>query len=70
MKYYIFSKSIKVLPRLKWLNVLVPSPVKDWLTASDKSYIPVANNTPQYSDKQKHPAESKIIRVVELTPKP
>lgn len=70
MKYSMFSKTIKVLPRLKWLNALVPSPVKEWLTASDKSFEPVVSNTQQYSDKQKHPAESRIIRGVEVTPRP
>ena len=69
MKYY-FAKSISFLPRLKWLNVLVPSPVRGWLTASEKSFVPVVNNTPQYPNKQKHPAECRIIRVVEVTPKP
>ena len=70
MKYYMFAKSIKALPRLKWLNVLVPSPVRGWLTASEKSFVPVANNTLQFSDKQKHPAECRMIRVIEVTPKP
>jgi len=69
MKYYMFSKTIKVLPRLKWLNVLVPSTVKDWLIASDKSLIPVMSDVQNY-DKQKHPAESRITRVSEVTPKP
>ena len=68
MKYYI-SKTIKVLPRLKWLNVFVPSQVKDWLTASDKSFITVVD-TQQYSDKQKHPAESRMVRVTDNTPRP
>ena len=66
----MFSRSIKVLPRLKWLNVLVPSPVRGWLTASEKSYAPVVNTTPQLSDKQKHPAECRMIRVIDVTPKP
>ncbi|MBC7828708.1 MAG: hypothetical protein H7122_13235 [Chitinophagaceae bacterium] len=70
MKYYMFSKTIKGLPRLRWLNVFVPSPVKEWLTASDKSFAPFVNNTQQYSDKQKHPAESRIVRVVDITPRP
>ena len=70
MKYYMFTKTIKVLPRLKWLNAFVPSPVKEWLTASDKSFATVVNNTQTYSDKQTHPAESRIIRVVDLTPRP
>lgn len=70
MKYYMFSKTIKVLPRLKWLNAFVPSPVKEWLTASDKLFIPIVNNTQPTTDRQKHPAESRIIRVVDVTPKP
>jgi hypothetical protein len=70
MKYYMFSKTKKVLPRLKWLNVFVPSPVKEWLTDSDKSLVVVVNNTQQYSDKQKHPAESRVIRMIDVTPKP
>jgi hypothetical protein len=70
MKYYMISKTMKVFPRLKWLNAIVPSTVKDWLTASDKSFVPVINNTTAYSDKQKHPAESRIIRTNETTPKP
>lgn len=69
MKYYMFSKTMKVLPRLKWLNVFVPTQVREWLTASDKSYVPVAD-TLQYSDKLKHPAESRIIRVTSSTPRP
>ena len=70
MKYYVLSKTMKVLPRLKWLNVLVPSTVKDWLTASDKTLLPVYNETQQYSDRQKHPAESRITRVSDVTPRP
>ncbi len=70
MKYYMFSKTMKVLPMLKWLNVFVPSPVKGWLTAADKSFLPLVSDTQQYSDKQKHPAESRVIRVINVTPKP
>lgn len=69
MKYYMLSKTMKVFPKLKWLNVLVPSPVKEWLTTSDKSYISVVDHQP-YSDKLKHPAESRMIRNTESTPKP
>lgn len=69
MKYYMFTKTLKVLPRLKWLNVFVPSPVREWLTASDKSFEPAVNAT-QMSDKQQHPAESRMIRVVHVTPRP
>ena len=60
---------MKVLPRLKWLNVLVPAPVKEWLTASEKSFVAVVD-LQQYSDKLKHPAESRVIRVTETTPRP
>jgi len=66
----MFSKTIKVLPRLRWLNVFVPSPVKEWLIASDKSLVPVVSHTQQFPDKQKHPAESRVIRVIEVTPRP
>jgi hypothetical protein len=69
MKYYI-SKTIKVLPRLKWLNVLVPYTVKEWFTASDKSFEPIVSDTLLVSDKQKHPAESRVTRWIEYTPKP
>ena len=69
MKYYMFSKTMKVLPRLKWLTVFVPLPVKEWLTASDKSFVPRAEEQP-YSDKLKHPAESRMIRATESTPRP
>jgi hypothetical protein len=69
MKYYMFSKTMKVLPRLKWLNVFVPGPVKEWFTASDKSYAPVLEHQ-QYSDKLKHPAESRMIRVTDTTHRP
>ena len=68
MKYYMISK-IKVLPRLKWLNAFMPATVKDWFAASDKSLVPVTN-TITYSDKQKHPAESRIIRTNDTTPRP
>lgn len=60
---------MKVFPRLKWLNVFVPSQVREWLTASDKSFVAVVDEQ-QYSDKQKHPAESRITRVVDHTPRP
>ena len=69
MKQYMFSKTMKVLPRLKWLNVLVPTQVKEWLTASEKSFVTVVDHQ-QYSDKLKHPAESRVIRVTETTPRP
>ena len=69
MKYYMFSKTMKVLPRLKWLNVFVPTQVKEWLTASEKSFVPVVDQL-QYSDKLKHPAESRIVRVTTSTPRP
>lgn len=68
MKYY-FTKTMKVFPRLKWLNVFVPSQVKEWLTASDKSFVAIVDDQ-QYSEKQHHPAESRMIRVVDQTPKP
>lgn len=68
MKQYMFSK-MKVLPRLKWLNVLVPAQVKEWLTASEKSFVAVVDHQ-QYSDKLKHPAESRMIRTTEPTPRP
>jgi hypothetical protein len=67
---YMFSKTIKAFPRLKWLNAFVPTPVKEWLTASDKSFEPVATNILPFSDNQKHPAESRFLRSVEVTPKP
>lgn len=70
MKYYMFSKTMKVLPRLKWLNVFVPTTVKDWLTTSDKSFIAIIDDSQQYTDKQKHPAESRIKRLKDVTPKP
>ena len=69
MKYYMFSKTMKVLPRLKWLNVLVPSQVKEWLTASDKAAVPVLETQP-FSDPQKHPAESRMTRVTDPAPRP
>ncbi len=69
MKQYVFSKTMKVLPRLKWLNVLVPAQVKDWLTTSEKSLVAAVDHQ-QYSDKLKHPAESRVIRVTETTPRP
>ena len=69
MKYYAISKTIKVLPRLRWLNAFMPATVKDWFAASDKSLVPVLNNT-TYSDKQKHPAESRMIRTIDTTPRP
>lgn len=69
MTYYMFSKTMKVLPRLKWLAVFVPAPVKEWLTASDKSFTSVVGE-PQYSDKSFHPAESRMIRVTDSTPRP
>lgn len=69
MKYYMLSKTMKVLPRLKWLNVLMPATVKDWFAASDKSLVPVVNNV-IYSDKQKHPAESRMLRTNDTTPRP
>lgn len=68
MKYYMF-KTMKVLPRLKWLHVFVPTQVRDWLTASDKSFVTVIDPQ-QYSDKLKHPAESRITRVTDTTPRP
>lgn len=69
MKYYMLSKTMKVLPRFKWLTVLVPAPVKEWLTASDKSFVAILDEH-QYTDNQKHPAESRMIRVTDSTPKP
>ena len=60
---------MKVLPRLKWLNAIVPTPVKEWLTATDKSYVPVMDVL-QFSDTPKHPAESRMTRVIDNTPKP
>ena len=69
MKYYMFAKTMKVLPRLKWLTVFVPSPVKEWLTTSDKSFVPVVDEQ-QYSDKLTHPAESRMIRMTDSTPRP
>ncbi|HKH62958.1 MAG TPA: hypothetical protein VKA49_19090 [Flavitalea sp.] len=69
MKYYMFSKTMKVLPRLKWLTVFVPASVKGWLTASDKSFMSVVDEL-QYSDKSIHPAESHMIRVTQSTPRP
>ena len=69
MKYYMFSKTMKVLPRLKWLNVLVPTQVKGWLTTSEKSFV-AAMDHHQYADNLKHPAESRMVRVNETTPRP
>lgn len=69
MKYYMLAKTMKVLPRLKWLTVLVPAPVKEWLTASDKSFVTVVAEQP-YSDKLNHPAESRMTRVSDSTPRP
>jgi hypothetical protein len=69
MKYYMLSKTIKVLPRLKWLNVFMPATVKDWFAASEKSFVPVVTSS-AYSDKQRHPAESRILRTNDTTPKP
>lgn len=69
MNYHMFSKAMKVLPRLKWLTAFVPSPVKEWLTASDKSFVPAVNDQ-SFSDKLNHPAESRMIRVTDSTPRP
>ena len=70
MKYVILAKNIISLPALKWLNAIFPSTVKDWLITSDKSLVPLMNNSQDYSDKLKHPAESRIVRVNDMTPKP
>jgi hypothetical protein len=69
MKQYMFAKTMKVLPRLKWLHVLVPAPVKEWLTASEKSFVAVVDHQP-YSGKLKHPAETRFTRITETTPRP
>lgn len=69
MKYYMLSKTIKVLPRLKWLNVFMPATVKDWFVTSEKALVPVIDNS-SYSDNQKHPAESRIIRTNDAAPRP
>ena len=60
---------MKVLPRLKWLNVLVPAQVKEWLTISEKSLVAAVDHQP-YSGNLKHPAESRFTRIKETTPKP
>jgi hypothetical protein len=69
MKYQMFSKAMKVLPRFKWLTAFVPSPVKEWLAASDKSFVPALDDQ-LYSDKLKHPAESRMVRLTDSTPRP
>ena len=69
MKQYMISKTMKVLPRLKWLNVFVPPQVKEWLTASEKTVVAAVDHQ-SYPGKLKHPAETRFTRITETTPKP
>jgi hypothetical protein len=69
MKYYMFVKTMKVFPSLKWLTAFVPAPVKGWLNVSDKSLMPAVDE-PQCYDKLNHPAESRMMRVTDSTPRP
>ena len=68
MKYYM-QMTRKVFPKLRWLNVFVPATLKDWLATGEKS-ISVEAEAFLFQENQRHPAESRMVRSVEPTPKP